>query len=172
MVPARHSEEFHDVQEMFGGVTMVNNAIGEEHTFSTLESDLMVPSQFFDRIKVEHSAQPEKRLMLAVMEDAISTFQKSVRGLTRRQRRLLRETEEWMSEADNHWPFSFENICAALDIEPAYLRRGLKDWKGMLLAQYEQTSATGPFSPFRRVSGRRHTLSAGRAERAPKAKAA
>jgi hypothetical protein len=157
---------------MFGGVTMINTVVGEEHTFGTLESDLMVPSQFFDRIKVEHSAQPEKRLMLAVMEDAISTFQKSVRGLTRRQRRLLRETEEWMSEADNHWPFSFENICTALDIEPAYLRRGLKDWKGTLLAQYERTSAMGPLSPFRRVSGRRHALSAGRAERSPKAKAA
>ena len=157
---------------MFRGVTMVNNEIGEERTFGTLESDLMVPSQFFDRIKVEHSAQPEKRLMLAVMEDAISTFQKSVRGLTRRQRRLLRETEEWMSEADNQWPFSFENICAALDIEPSYLRRGLCDWKGTLLAQYERVSATGSLSPFRRVSGRRHTLSAGRAERAPKAKAA
>ena len=159
---------------MFGGVSMVNNnTIGEEQMFGTLESDLMVPSQFFDRIKVEHSAQPEKRLMLAVMEDAISTFQKSVHGLTRRQRRLLRETEEWMSEADNQWPFSFENICAALDIEPSYLRRGLRDWKGTLLAQYdEQTSATGPLSPFRRVSGRRHTLSAGRTERIPKAKAA
>lgn len=157
---------------MFGGVTMVNNAIGEEQTFSTLEADLIVPSQFFDRIKVENSAQPEKRLMLAVMEDAISTFQKSVRGLTRRQRRLLRETEEWIGSADSRWPFSFENICAALDIEPAYLRRGLDDWKGTLLNQYERISATGPLSPFRRVSGRRHALSAGRAERAPKAKAA
>ena len=157
---------------MFGGIIMGNNGIGEEQAFGTLEADLIVPSQFFDRIKVENSAQPEKRLMLAVMEDAISTFQKSVRGLTRRQRRLLRETEEWVGSADNHWPFSFENICAALDIEPAYLRRGLNDWKGTLLAQYEQTSATGPLSPFRRVSGRRHALSAGRAERTPKAKAA
>jgi len=157
---------------MFGGVAMVNNAIGEEQTFGTLEADLIVPSQFFDRIKVENSAQPEKRLMLAVMEDAISTFQKSVRGLTRRQRRLLRETEEWIGSADSRWPFSFENICAALDIEPAYLRRGLDDWKDTLLTQYERSSATGPLSPFRRVSGRRHALSAGRAERAPKAKAA
>lgn len=150
---------------------MVNNVM-EERTFGALESDLMVPSQFFDRLKVEHSAQPEKRLMLAVMEDAISTFQKSVCGLTRRQRRLLRETEEWVSEADTQWPFSFENICTALDIEPSYLRRGLRDWKGTLLAQHARVSATAPLSPFRRVSGRRHTLSAARAERAPKAKAA
>ena len=165
-------EEYHDVQTVSGGSTMVDNNTTEERTFGTLESDLMVPSQFFDRIKVEHSAQPEKRLMLAVMEDAISTFQKSVRGLTRRQRRLLRETEEWVSESDTQWPFSFENICSALDIEPGYLRRGLRDWKGTLLTQYERVSAPGPLSPFRRVSGRRHTLSAGRAERVPKAKAA
>jgi hypothetical protein len=141
---------------------MSNQSLVEEHASATLEADLIVPSQFFDRIKAEHSSQPEKRLMLAVMEDAVATFQKSVAGATRRQRRLLKETEEWINSHDTAWAFSFENICTALDIEPDYLRSGLKRWKGTLLAQRQQQDPTGSHSPFRRVSGRRHALSAGR----------
>ena len=151
---------------------MVNTALVEDQSTGTLEADLIVPSQFFDRIRVEPSSQPEKRLMLAVMEDAISTFQKSVQGETRRQRRLLKETEEWISSPDSSWPFSFENICTALNIEPNYLRAGIRQWKGLMLARREQQHPISSLSSFRRVSGRRHTLSAGRADRSRKAKAA
>ena len=146
--------------------------LAEEHSSSMLEVDLIVPSQFFDRIKAERSSQPEKRLMLAVMEDAISTFQKSVHGATRRQRRLLKETEEWIASADTSWPFSFENICAALDIEAEYLRAGLKRWKSTLLAQHQPRDSAVSHSPFRRVSGRRHSLSSGRSPLSRTAKAA
>lgn len=141
---------------------MTQTVLAEESTQSLVEADLIVPSQFFDRVTAERSSQPEKRLMLAVMEDAISTFQKSVYGANRRQRRLLKETEDWISSTDTAWPFSFENICAALDIEAEYLRKGLTRWKGTLLAQRQQTNPQAFHSPFRRVSGRRHFLSVGR----------
>lgn len=151
---------------------MAHTPITEEHSSAVLEADMIVPSQFFDRIKAERSSQPEKRLMLAVMEDAIATFQKSVYGATRRQRRLLRETEEWVGSADTSWPFSFENICAALDIEADYLRTGLKRWKTTLLTQRQPQEMAVSHSPFRRVSGRRHSLSAGRSSLSRRAKAA
>jgi len=144
----------------------------EEPSLSGLESDIMVPSQFFDRIKTERSSQPEKRLMLAVMEDAIATFQKSVYSATRRQRRLLKETEEWIDSADAAWPFSFENICAALDIESAYLRSGLKRWKTDRLTQRVALDRPISHSPFRRVNGRRHALSTRPASFSKRAKAA
>ena len=151
---------------------MANRSLVEEQTAATLEADLIVPSQFFDRIKAEHSSQPEKRLMLAVMEDAVATFQKSVAGATRRQRRLLKETEEWFNSHDTAWAFSFENICTALDIEPDYLRSGLRHWKGTLLARRQQQDPAVSHSPFRRVSGRRHALSAGRSAHPRRAEAA
>ena len=138
---------------------MADTVSVEERSLSELESDILVPSQFFDKRHAEGSAQPEKRLMLAVMEDAISTFQKSVPEANRRQRRLLRETEEWIRSTDASWPFSFENICAALDIEANYLRNGLSEWKATHLAHYKKNAEHVFHSPFRRVSGRRHTLS-------------
>ena len=140
---------------------MANTVVTEEPSATQIELDILVPSQFFDRRQAEGSAQPEKRLMLAVMEEAIATFQKSVPGANRRQRRLLRETEEWIQSGDTSWPFSFENICAALSIESDYLRSGLLNWKTVHLAEYnENQEHTIIFhSPFRRLSGRRHTLS-------------
>lgn len=124
-----------------------------------LDADIIVPSQYFDRIRSEESAQPEKRLILAVMENAIATFQKSIYGATRRQRRLLRETEEWIYSDEVSWPFSFENICASLDIEADYLRSGLAEWKKTQLAHYRTQGEPVVRSPLRRMSGRRHALS-------------
>jgi hypothetical protein len=146
--------------------------VAEEQFSTVLEADLMVPSQFFDRLQAGRSSQPEKRLMLAVMEDAISTFQKSIQGATRRQRRLLRETEGWINSTDTSWPFSFENICAALDIEADYLRAGLARWKTAQLVQCPARERSLSHSPFRRVSGRRHTLSVRFPKQAKRAKAA
>ena len=131
----------------------------EDQFASALEADIIVPSQYFDRVRSEESAQPEKRLMLAVMENAIMTFQKSVYGATRRQRRLLKETEEWMYSGDISWPFSFENICASLDIEADYLRSGLAEWKNTQLAHYRAQGEPVARSPLRRMSSRRHALS-------------
>lgn len=131
--------------------------IAEDFSSLLLESEVILPCQFFERIRSEFSAQPEKRLMLAVVEDAIATFQKCLPGATHRQRRLLREVEEWFASADAGWPFSFQNICTALGLNADYLRSGLGRWKARQLARW-RSGLTSP-SPFRRFNGRRHTLS-------------
>ena len=142
-----------------------------ENKFSSaLQADIIVPSQYFDRVRSEDSSQPEKRLMLAVMENAIVTFQKSIYAATRRQRRLLKETEEWIHSLDTSWPFSFENICASLGIDANYLRLGLEQWKDTQLEQSEVQGEPLPRSLLRRMSSRRHTLST--YSSAPHAKAA
>ena len=142
----------------------------ENQFASALQADIIVPSQYFDRVRSEDSSQPEKRLMLAVMENAIVTFQKSIYAATRRQRRLLKETEEWIHSLDTSWPFSFENICASLGIEANYLRHGLAQWRDTQLEQSEVQGDPLPRSLLRRMSSRRHTLST--YSSAPQAKAA
>ena len=122
-----------------------------------LEPETILPSQFFDRFQIDATLQPEKRLMLAVLEDAVGTFQKYVTSATRRGQRLFAEAEEWFAASATEWPFGFENICEALSLEPAYIRRGLGRWR-------EAQQAAIPFSakvvrfPFRRVNGRRHSI--------------
>ena len=67
--------------------------------------------------------------MLAVLLDAVESFQKYALLQDKYSNRLFRETEAWILEEDQEWPFSFINICDALEIDSRYLRKGLFQWK-------------------------------------------
>ena len=71
---------------------------------------------------------PELSLMSAVLQHAIRSFCEcsSSRGV--RSRRLFDETSEWFASSDHEWPFAFESICAALAIDPDWIRRLLRQW--------------------------------------------
>jgi hypothetical protein len=72
--------------------------------------------------------QPEKRLILAILEDAVGAFQKYV-ALHRGTPRHFRQVEAWMAANDTEWAFSFVNICEALDLDVARCRAGLARWR-------------------------------------------
>ncbi|HZP41490.1 MAG TPA: hypothetical protein VFD84_08245 [Candidatus Binatia bacterium] len=59
----------------------------------------------------------ELRLMAAVLEDAVNVLRKRPRS------RAGREAREWMASRDTTWPFSYERICEALDLDPNTVRR-------------------------------------------------
>jgi hypothetical protein len=122
-----------------------------------LEPETILPSQFFERFQIDASLQPEKRLMLAVLEDAVGTFQKFATASGRRGRRLFAEAEEWFSSEDTAWPFAFRNICQALSLEPSYIRSGLRRWRSDQEAGGVESAKVVRF-PFRRVNGRRHSI--------------
>jgi hypothetical protein len=124
-----------------------------------LEPETVLPSQFFSNRDIDASLQPEKRLMLAVLEDAVGTFQKFALSNDRRAQRIFTETEEWFASGDRNWPYSFPNIAEALNLEPEVLRAGLWRWRDRQRA----LSLTGEASnvvrfPFRRVNGTRHSI--------------
>ncbi len=100
-----------------------------------VEPEILLPSQFFDRFRGQSMLEAERRLMVAVLEDAVSCFQKYAGATRPRGRRLFQEAEEWLLDEDGTWPFSFEAICSVLGINPEYFRRQMKLWKERLLAQ-------------------------------------
>lgn len=122
-----------------------------------LEPETILPSQFFDRFQIDASLQAEKRLMLAVLEDAVGTFQKHATASGRRGRRLFAEAEDWFSSRETEWPFAFENICEALGLEAAYIRGGLERWRDAERGRGLDSAKVVRF-PFRRVNGRRHSI--------------
>src|SRR5437879_705209 len=71
----------------------------------------------------------EKRLMLALLENAIDDFQKYTLANDTVEKELFQEAEEWFLAVDNDSLFSFENICQYLQINSNYLRQGLLRWK-------------------------------------------
>jgi len=107
-------------------------------------------SNALDDLPLEHMARladmPEKRLMLAVLLDAIIQLRRP--GSTG-----AIEAASWIAgERDADQPFSFRSLCEALGIDPAYLTRGVYAWA-------RQESQNGGTRAPRRSQGRALRLS-------------
>ena len=96
--------------------------------------------------------------MLAVMEDAVATYQRYAAELNGRNQRLFEEAEDWINSTDTSWPYSFENICSALRVEPETLRNGLRTWREKRLSEMSEGRKGLYRFPFRRVNGKRHSI--------------
>jgi len=94
-----------------------------------LQPDTLLPSQYFAIVKRKGAHEPERRLVIAVLQDAVECFQKHAGARDHKARQLFLDAEEWICSEDRSWPFSFENVCDLLHINPEYLRRGLIAWK-------------------------------------------
>ena len=93
------------------------------------EPDTLLPIQYFEAMRRKHLLEGEKRLVLSVLEDAVECFMKCIDSSTNKGQRLFRDAEEWITLEDKKWVFSFDNVCDMLDVNPEYLRRGLREWK-------------------------------------------
>lgn len=77
----------------------------------------------------------EKRLMLAVLENATEDFQKYALATDPRGKQLFQAAEDWILDNDDPSFFSFRNICEHLYLNPEYMRNGLMRWKAAKLSR-------------------------------------
>jgi hypothetical protein len=105
------------------------------------EPDTLLPIQYFEAMRRKHLLEGEKRLVLSVLEDAVECFMKCIDSSTNKGQRLFRDAEEWINLEDKRWVFSFDNVCEMLDVNPEYLRRGLREWKVRKLDAIERARA-------------------------------
>jgi hypothetical protein len=107
-----------------------------------LESELVpehiLPVQLYDRPVGGARNQPEKRLQVAVLADAVLTFHRYAGNERTRARCLFTEVEAWFTSDDADGPFTFITICDSLKVDPSYIRRGLRQWRTHLEAMTEQ----------------------------------
>jgi hypothetical protein len=68
---------------------------------------------------------PERRLMLAVLENAVMALERHATSQGRGPTREFTEAHDWIFSDDASWPFAFVNVCDALDLDPRYVRCGL-----------------------------------------------
>jgi len=80
--------------------------------------DVVLPDQYFSGGTLGLPDSPEKRLMFAVLLDAISQ-------LRQRQSTRALEAEEWIRAEGDEGVFSFANVCGVLGFEPLSLANGL-----------------------------------------------
>jgi len=113
----------------------------DERLPGLFEPDTLLPIQYFEAMRKKHLLEGEKRLILSVLEDAIECFMKCIDASTSKGQRLFREADEWIAHEDKRWVFSFDNVCDMLDINPEYMRGGLRRWKEKRLDAIAQRRA-------------------------------
>lgn len=102
-----------------------------------LPGDAIAPLQYDYNWK--KSLSPEKRLILAVLEDAVYLFQKHLGAADGRGKDLFREAEEWILEKNSDRIFSFESTCEALGYNPEYVRGGIMRAKKQYMRYHQRT---------------------------------
>jgi len=91
--------------------------------------DAILPEQIMAGARQDSYISGEKALMLAILEDGIRCFQEHLRNSRSNPRLLATQAETWIRSVDYEWPFSFNNVCEALGIDPDALRSALLRWK-------------------------------------------
>lgn len=94
-----------------------------------LQPDAILPAQFFQSLRSKSQFDGERRLMIAVLEDAVNCFMKQLHATDPKARQLFTDAEEWIANDDRSWFFAFDNVCETLDLNPDYVREGLFKWR-------------------------------------------
>ncbi len=70
---------------------------------------------------------PEKRLAVAVLSVALADYQTyaTIKDDLWSRRRFA-EVRKWFMSDSTRWPFSFLNICEALDLDPPAIRAAVR----------------------------------------------
>ncbi len=93
------------------------------------QPDTILPFQYAELLRRKTYLEGEKKLIFAVLEDAVSCFQKYYAARDKKGRELFREAEAWIMNENDDQVFSSSNVCESLGINPEYLRRGLVQWR-------------------------------------------
>jgi hypothetical protein len=96
---------------------------------SLFDPDVLLPEQFYATLRRSPGADPEARLMAAILEDAVACLARDARLCSRQQRKAREEAFAWINaREEDDWIFSFTNVCETLGFDPDYLRAGLTRW--------------------------------------------
>jgi hypothetical protein len=105
----------------------------EERALAIFQPDILSENQYQATYRRRFSLDPERVLMLAVLQDAVVCFQDNVAATCKRKVAMHRDAEEWIMNDDRDYLFSFANVCEALGYDSQYMRQGLMRWKESVL---------------------------------------
>ena len=131
----------------------------------SVDTGLLLPGQYVDLVRRNHVIEGELKLLLAVLEDAIRCYLRNANSKEGERRRDFIEVKSWFEggpTARRGDVFGFENICAALEIEPRCLLARLRILTiADLPSRRYQMRRHRPLSSLRHANGRRARRPAG-----------
>jgi hypothetical protein len=90
-----------------------------------LEPDIFLPSQFYGNGGLSRKLEGEKRLMIAILKDAVECLEKFRGSRSSAGKTNYQSAIDWVEDSDTNWLYSFTNICDLLGFDPDYLREQL-----------------------------------------------
>jgi hypothetical protein len=92
----------------------------------SIEADVLIDGKCFKVYRQTKPGAPERKLMFAILVDAIQTYQKFADSKSFRGKALYRKEEAWFWSEDSDRVFSFANICEVFGLNPAFFRWRLR----------------------------------------------
>jgi hypothetical protein len=86
----------------------------------------VLPCQYNDMIRRPADPSSERRLVWAVLEDAIRCYLADRHSASPARRLAREEARAWLFDRGGDGPFTFEGACDQLSIDAKALRKGLK----------------------------------------------
>jgi hypothetical protein len=121
--PARRRQERRGDLPAFSGIKM--KALRE----SLFEEDVILPEQYFARLRQKGDFPAEQRLLFAVLEDAVHCFQANLFARTVRRQQAFEEAEQWLLEPEMDATVTLEYVCDVFGFDAEYVRTGLRQWR-------------------------------------------
>ena len=84
-------------------------------------SEVVLPAQYWAS-QSDLRTEPEKRLMVAVLEEAMATLLNWSESSNAAARQLASEARQWIESDDRSGPFSFATICDVLGLDTSRVR--------------------------------------------------
>lgn len=122
----------------------------EESLPGRFEPDTLLPAQFYEMLKRRYILEGERKLMFAVLEDAVECYLKNMNARSRKQRVLFYEAQSWINARNKVGLFAYETLCEALNIDAGALRRALERRR----VRRQSGSLRTPLSPRRPAAAR------------------
>ncbi len=88
----------------------------------------LLPEQFLSKAGVR-AVEPQRRLMLAVLQTVVDDCREPAVAAAPegapRESRAFTEAKRYVASRDRSWPYSFENVCEAIGVDPDRVRVSL-----------------------------------------------
>jgi hypothetical protein len=101
----------------------------DERIGSLFQPDTLLGEDYAANFRRKLPLEPERTLLLAILEDGIRCYQENLCASGGKRRTLFEEARDWLFSDDAAWFCSFVSICTLLNLEPNYIRRGLHQWE-------------------------------------------
>jgi hypothetical protein len=90
---------------------------------------------------------PERRLMIALVRDAIRSIERYRHARDVRGRRIFAEEVQWILSNDMSWFYAFARVCEVLDLNPESVRESLHLSPGTALRRSPSRSPRSARTP-------------------------